>query len=110
LPFHGERYLTHAQRTMPELTAAIQEKQRLVRQSLPKGSRRERHLGIVEANAQILSHLHDTRRQLIDQYQQAQADTSRRALFGSREFSFCLFPASLVDRLQTLADPVNTPA
>ena len=70
----------------------LQQKAEWLAKDLPIGSRRERHLKIVEANESLQLWLSQKRIQLNERRQQIEQALRESTLLTSREYSFCVFP------------------
>jgi hypothetical protein len=86
LQWHGERFAGCEE-------AAVARKQRLLAHIPEHGRRRDWHHEISAANRAIANSLANRRDQFEQEYSQLSRDLRRARLLGSREFSFCLFPA-----------------
>ncbi len=67
---------------------------------------RKKHLAIESLNLRLAGFANMTEKELIAGREEAQSKIRESQILGSREFSFCLFPDSLISELQRLAiDP-----
>ena len=90
--FHPERFLSDSDRGKPQVSSAVKNKTKWTRRGLPRGERLERHRQIESANATLRNFLQENteaRRKFLSNLE-SRLPASR--IFGSREWSFCLFP------------------
>ena len=99
--FHPETFFS-ADETPPSVADLIQEKRRWIENDDPASSA-HRHTAINEANRQLSERLDEQQRRWQEKTRELEQQLQLQALLGSREFSYLLFPDSLLDRLQTLA-------
>ena len=106
------RDLTHAPETFsPELSAAAPnfrtlaaEKRALITEGWQRGGKPAWHAHVQRCNERLTALLADERQRLIEQRNQLLDDLRRAQVVGSREYSFCLFPAeTLPPQLERLA-------
>ena len=105
LEFHPETQLKIdvASPHRREIESTIQSKQDWIQRELPRNQRRERHQAIVKANQQLQTHLEPQRVELKQKADHISKKIRASQILGSRECSFCLFPATLADQLHGLA-------
>ena len=89
LDFQPERFTTEFN---ADAQPWLQQKAEWLAKDLPIGSRRERHLKIVEANESLQLWLSQKRIQLNERRQQIEQALRESTLLTSREYSFCVFP------------------
>jgi hypothetical protein len=99
LRFHPEEHVDQTQPTVQEL---VQRKQHWLNQSIPRGQRGERHRQIEYCNQQLRQYARPSEPEITAEYQQLTAQVERNRILRSREYSFCLFPESLLDDLAKL--------
>ncbi len=95
LRYHPEQYVSYS----PEAAPYIEAKRRWLATEPPRGARRERHLGIEQANAALQPFVEPLRRQLEQEREALQRALQKERLLASREFSFCLFPEGFLPPL-----------
>lgn len=100
LEFHPERLLT---RTTPECDSLVAEKRVWTDGDHCQPRSRERHLAIESLNTQLAEHVGLDQAQLAAEREAMLAKIRGSEILGSREFSFCLFPESLIGELKDLA-------
>ena len=100
LLFHPE---THISEWTPELQDAADSKKKWIATDLPQKQRKPRHDGIESANETL-------RKAVAADVQSLESETDRLSalvrdaeILHSREYSFCLFPETLIDDLRSLA-------
>lgn len=93
LTYHPERHLDDAARDDPEAQRWATEKLRWTRNVPLPGSLRERHVAVITANERLQPYVAQRRARLSAQRDQVDRQLRERQMLGSREFSFCLFPA-----------------
>ncbi len=103
LEFHPELFVSDSS---PGVREWIERKRHWIATDLPRGSRRERHLGIAEANRALQQFVVPLRKRLTGEETQVQRLLRVREILDSREYAFCLFPHSHVARLAQAAQMV----
>jgi len=98
--FHPERFLSEALQQSHQVSCIVKNKMNWVQQKLPRGERGERHRNIVEANAKLRQYLHKKTEFLEKTLGETESRLRASQILGSREWSFCVFPAeNLRERL-----------
>ena len=100
LRFHPEEHVDQTEPTVQEL---VQRKQHWLNPSIPRGQRGERHRQIEYCNQQLRQYARPSEPEITAERQQLTAQVERNQILRSREYSFCLFPESLLDDLAKLA-------
>ena len=100
LEFHPELFVSP---TSEEARRWIEQKREWIARELPRGSRRERHAKITEANARLQPWVEDLRRETLERLEQLRDAWRRRQILASREYAFCLFPCELMAKLAQAA-------
>lgn len=88
LRYHPEQHLDSSPAAAPHIEA----KRRWLATDPPRGARRERHVGIEQANAALQPLVEPLRGRLEQEREELQQILRTERLLASREFSFCLFP------------------
>jgi len=96
--YHPEKLLTKEMSQTANLNEAVAAKTHWLQQS---GSR-ERHLGIENANQFMFDALIEQRTKWQDDLKSISQALSHKQLLTSREFSFCMFPENLREKLTQL--------
>lgn len=95
LQFNPDRFLSSS--TDATVAALIEQKKHWIARPVPPpGSNRERHDQIGRINRQLSSYLQETRQQLGEQDQQIDQAETVNALLQRRDYSFVLYPTSLL--------------
>ena len=94
--YHPEKLVESPDRDAQRL---IRTKRQLVCTPVKKSDRRHRHQGIVECNRALRRYVQPQIDELQQQLRKLPAQIRASRIFGSREFSFCLFPESTVGNL-----------
>lgn len=92
LRFHPEKHAP----TTPEVLELAARKRDWIARQLPKGSRKERHQVIERTNLALQPLVEPTRQQVIRELADLRERLQNTQVLGSREFSFCLFPESML--------------
>ncbi|MCH2180861.1 MAG: hypothetical protein MK108_02555 [Mariniblastus sp.] len=100
LRFHPEEYVDQTQPPVGELVAL---KQHWLNQVLPRGRRAARHQQIEYCNQQLRRYACPSEQEIAEEQTQLASRVERNRLLRSREYSFCLFPESLLEDLSKLA-------
>ena len=80
-------------------------KQSWIARNLPRGSRRERHAAIEQANQKLQRFVADQQTNLESQQDQLLQDVRDTRVLASREYAFCLFPEQFIaETLQRMCD------
>ncbi|MBW3599865.1 MAG: hypothetical protein KY475_21660 [Planctomycetes bacterium] len=96
LRYHPEQYLDNSS---PEAAPHVEQKRRWIAADPPPGARRDRHIGIEQANAALQPFVEKTRRRLEQERRVLSEEVAKAQLLGSREFSFCLYPQDYLPSL-----------
>lgn len=99
LPYHPETIACPE----PRFLALREEKRALVLDPPPQGQRKAWHDRITALNAQLEPYTHAVAARYAQERVQLRAQLQHETVFGSREFSFCLFGLQLIDELKRLA-------
>lgn len=102
LRFHPEAHLEQNSQQVEEIVAS---KASWIAQQPPRGRRLERHRAIEACNLRLQPFVQKQRELLEGNLSNLQAQLRNSQILGSREFSFCLFPQSLTDELESLTVP-----
>ena len=78
-------------------------KREWIETELPRGKRLERHVGIVESNEHLQRFIEPDRAAVERELTSSRQNLRTSTIVGSREFSFCLFPESIVTDLKSLS-------
>jgi hypothetical protein len=89
--------------TEPELERLILDKHEWIKRGQWDGDRKRRHDAIVELNRQLSARLRTREAALRELRRQLTVDLHRAKILRSREYSFVLFPESLMSDLSGLA-------
>ena len=100
LKFHPE---TLIENPPPEAVELIEEKHRWTVGEKPSWRSRQKHLKIESLNSQLGEFLKFSEEDLIAKRAEQMAKLRASEILDSREYSFCLFPESLIDELKALA-------
>ncbi len=99
--FHAERFVDTAE--YPDALSLIAAKSELVRQStLPRQAKARRN-AIEDLNRQLRNYVESQRIELEQQIIEISSKLKANRILDSREYSFCLFPAGIVDMLREMA-------
>lgn len=99
LPYHPETIAC----SEPRFLALREEKRALVLDPPPQGRRKVWHDRITALNAQLEPYTHEMAARYAQERAQLRAQLQHETVFGSREFSFCLFGPQLIGELMQLA-------
>ena len=104
--FHGERFAE----TVTLSSKVVRRKRELLNHVPPRGEKKRWHDEINALNQQLSKALTETRRKLQEELVQARRDGASRALLGSREHAFCLFPLDQIrGKFDSLLSPLHAP-
>jgi len=93
--FHPEQYLDPSVEeggSVHSVAGLLAKKRRWIEMQLPRGRRLQRHREIVQVNEALQPFLAEKRRKLRSQRARLVKGLRNEAIFGSREYAFCLFP------------------
>jgi hypothetical protein len=108
LRYHPERFITNQKQLsvdgVSKVPDIIATKSRWINMAKTPDNARDRHRAIHEANQALQPFVAETRQKLEQEIERQEVERSTSALFGSREYSFCLHPpryvkSSLLDGL-----------
>lgn len=102
LAFHPETQLRNSDPASVEIVAR---KRHWIESNLPKGHRLERHRAIEKCNDLLQPYVQSQREQLTSSLAETSKKIRTGQILDSREFSFCLFPAELMQQLRSLSQP-----
>jgi hypothetical protein len=97
LRFQPERYIQTAERSGSQdelIQRLIADKRRWLQAEVPPEKLAERHAAITEINAALEDYVSHRREELTKSRNYLEQQLRRQAILGSREYSFCLFPAT----------------
>jgi hypothetical protein len=97
--FNPDRHLDNGAACDETVAALVREKHNWIAAELPKGERRGRHRTIEELNRRLETYVADERERLRVERVRLAEQLRIARLLGSREFSFCLFPAETLPRM-----------
>lgn len=100
MQFHPERFIENPDHGTKKI---IETKHRWIAKRPLRGNRLERHHTIERCNQKLRESLDRKKTQLSESLDQMQSKLQTCQIMGSREFSFCLFPESLPQKLQQMA-------
>jgi len=100
LRFHPE---DHVDQTQPHIRELVEIKRHWLNQELPRGQRMERHQQIDHCNQQLRDFTCPSPREIAQEQQQLASRLKINRILRSREYSFCLFPDTLIEDLKNLA-------
>ncbi len=103
LEINPEKFIDIAEH--PSAQPIIDVKLNWINQTLPQDRMKERHQGIAQCNQKLQPFVEPQKTELARKIDEMKSQLKNNAVLISREFSFCLFPEQLVDRLRVADTP-----
>jgi hypothetical protein len=101
--FHPERFFSPTEFKNTQVSHWVKSKSQWIQQLPPRGQRRARHQGIVEANVRLRHFLQNKCKKQEKRLAELREHIAACQILESREWSFCLFPANFLrDKLLEL--------
>ncbi|MFO0912363.1 MAG: hypothetical protein U0795_05375 [Pirellulales bacterium] len=95
LVYQPERFMTEEALRQPDVSAAVARKELEMKRQLPAGlERRLRHATLVDCNQRLQPWVAGELAAAREELNRLQPDVRRCQLWGSRDFAFCLYPAT----------------
>ena len=101
LRFHPENYLESNGQVYDDARSA---KQELLNSIPPRDQKSDWHIRMENCNQAMQPGVQTQRESLLEQLDDSKQQLDKNAILRSREFSFCLFPESLISELTELAN------